>query len=47
MLNGALQLILACAVLLTAYRKRGLRLALPLGLIFARIMTDRRFRYST
>ena len=22
-------------------------LALPLGLIFARIMTDRRFRYST
>ena len=32
MLNGALQLILACAVLLTAYRKRGLRLALPLGL---------------
>ena len=32
MMNGAFQLILACAVLLTAYRKRGLRLALPLGL---------------
>ena len=32
MLNGALQLVLACAVLLTAFRKRGLRLVLPLGL---------------
>jgi len=32
MMNGAFQLILACAVLLIAYRKRGLRLALPLGL---------------
>ena len=32
MMNGAFQLILACAVLLAAYRKGGLRLMLPLGL---------------
>lgn len=32
MMNAAIQLILACAVLLVAYRKCGVRLVLPLGL---------------